>query len=98
MSNDNINPSALIISSDPAVAEAIIGGNTSNQQFTARESVGEVINDPGLVEGNGIVIFDIDSAGTGIEMAIDQAIQLKKADPTQVLIMVGDKEPVSEIL
>ncbi len=98
MSDDNIKPSALVISADSAVVEAIIGNNTTDQQFTARESVGEVLSNTGLLEGNGIVIFDIDSAGGGVDAAIDQAIKLKQADPTQVLIMVGEKEPLSEIL
>ncbi len=98
MSDDNIKPSALVISADSAVVEAIIGNNTTDQQFTARESVGEILSNTGLLEGNGIIIFDIDSAGGGVDAAIDQAIKLKQADPTQVLIMVGEKEPLSEIL
>ena len=98
MSDDNLKPSALVISADSSVVEAIIGNNTSDQQFKARESVGEVLSDPSLLEGNGIIIFDIDSAGGGVEAAIDQAIKIKQADPTQVLVMVGEKEPLSEIL
>jgi len=98
MSDDNIKPSALVISADSTVVEAIIGNNTTDQQFTARESVGEVLSNTDLLEGNGIIIFDIDSAGGGVDAAIDQAIKLKQADPTQVLIMVGEKEPLSEIL
>lgn len=98
MSDDNIKPSALVISADSSVVEAIIGNNTSDQKFNARESVGEVLTNPDLLEGNGIIIFDIDSAGGGVDLAIDQAIKLKQADPTQVLILVGDKDPLSEIL
>lgn len=98
MSDDNIKPSALVISADSSVVEAIIGNNTSDQKFNARESVGEVLSNSDLLQGNGIIIFDIDSAGGGVEAAIDQAIKLKQADPTQVLIMVGEKEPLSEIL
>ncbi|MFT6407315.1 MAG: hypothetical protein ACJAQ6_000726, partial [Arenicella sp.] len=98
MSDDNIKPSALVVSADSSVVEAIIGNNTTDQKFNARESVGEVLSNPDLLEGNGIIIFDIDSAGGGVESAIDQAIKLKQADPTQVLIMVGEKETLSEIL
>jgi len=98
MSDDNIKPSALVISADSSVVEAIIGNVTADQKFNARESVGEAISDPGLLQDNGIIIFDIDSAGGGVEAAIDQAIKIKQADPTQVLIMVGEKEPLSEIL
>lgn len=98
MSDDNIKPSALVISADSSVVEAIIGNNTSDQKFNARESVGEVISNPDLLQGNGIIIFDIDSVGGGVEAAIDQAIKLKQTDPTQVLIMIGEKEALSEIL
>ncbi|MFT6098533.1 MAG: TonB family protein [Arenicella sp.] len=98
MSDDNIKPSALVISADSSVVEAIIGNNTSDQKFNARESVGVVLSNSDLLQGNGIIIFDIDSADGGVEAAIDQAIKLKQADPTQVLIMVGEKEPLSEIL
>ncbi|MBL4673583.1 MAG: energy transducer TonB [Arenicella sp.] len=98
MSDDNIKPSALVISADSSVVEAIIGNNTSDQKFNARESVAEVLSNSDLLEGNGIIIFDIDSAGGGVEEAIDQSIKLKQADPTQVLIMVGEKESLSAIL
>jgi TonB family protein len=98
MSDDNIKPSALVISADSSVVEAIIGNNTSDQKFNARESVGEVVSNPDLLQGNGIIIFDIDSVGGGVEDAIDQAIKLKQTDPTQVLIMIGEKEALSEIL
>jgi TonB family protein len=98
MSDDNIKPTALVISADSSVVEAIIGNNTSDQKFNARESVGEVVSNPDLLQGNGIIIFDIDSVSLGVEAAIDQAIKLKQTDPTQVLIMVGEKEPLSEIL
>lgn len=98
MSDDNIKPSALVISADSSVVEAIIGNNTSEQKFNAREAVGEVVSNPDLLQGNGIIIFDIDSVGGGVEDAIDQAIKLKQTDPTQVLIMIGEKEALSEIL
>jgi protein TonB len=98
MSDDNIKPSALVISADTSVVEAIIGNNTTDQKFNARESVSEVLSNTSLLEGNGIIIFDIDSANGGVDTAIDQAIKLKQADPTQVLILVGQKESLNEIL
>jgi TonB family protein len=98
MSDDNIKPSALVISADSSVVEAIIGSNTTDQKFNARESVGEVLSNPDLLDGNGIIIFDIDSAEGNVEAAISQAIKLKQTNPTQVLIMVGEKEALSEIL
>jgi len=91
-------PSVLVISADPTVVEAVIGGNTTDQQFNARESVQAALNEPTLFESNGIVIFDIDSVGDKVDDAIDQAIKLKQNDPTQVLMLVGDKEVLNDIL
>lgn len=98
MSDENKLPSALLISADSAVVSTIIENNNSDQVFVARESVSDVLADANILDGNGIIIFDIDSTGGNVEKAIDQAIQLKKADPTQVLMLVGEKEPLNEIL
>ena len=63
MSEDTPKQSVLVISADTAVVEAIVGGNTSDQTFNARESVQAALSEPQLFENNAIVIFDIDSAG-----------------------------------
>jgi len=96
--SDTPTRSVLVISADPAVVETIIGGNTTDQQFTARESVQAALSEPALFEDNAIVIFDIDSVDGKIDAAIDQALKLKQNDPTQVLMMVGEKDPLNEIL
>ena len=44
------------------------------------------------------MILDSDSSGDNVDKAISQAIDLKKADPTQVLMLVGQKESLAEIL
>ena len=98
MSEDTPKQSVLVISADTAVVEAIVGGNTSDQTFNARESVQAALSEPQLFENNAIVIFDIDSAGDKIGDAIDQAIKLKQNDPTQVLMLVGEKEQLNDIL
>lgn len=98
MSTDNPNPSVLVISADTSVVETIVGGNTTDQTFNARESVQATLNEQALFENNAIVIFDIDSTGEKVDDAIDQAIKLKQSDPTQVLMLVGEKEPLNDIL
>ena len=98
MSADTPNQSVLVISADTAVVEAIVGGNTTDQQFNARESVQSALNEPALFEDNAIIIFDVDSAGGKVDDAIDQAIKLKQNDPTQVLMVVGEKETLNDIL
>ena len=44
------------------------------------------------------MILDSDSSGDNVDKAINQAIELKKTDPTQVLMLVGQKESLAEIL
>ena len=98
MSDQAPAPSVLLISDDSSVVEAIINGNSTDLTINARETVDEVLKQKELLEGNAIVILDCDTSGNNVEKAIDQAISIKKADPTQVLMLVGDKEPLAEIL
>jgi len=98
MSDSKQSSSVLVISTDNEVVEAIIGNNTTEQVFHARESVQIALDESELFEGNGIIIFDIGTTDNNTKLAIEQAIKLKQADPTQVLMIVGDKEPLGEIL
>lgn len=98
MSDQTNSPSVLLISDDTNVVEAIISGNTTDLTINARESVGDVIKNQELLDNNAIVILDCDSCGDSIDNAISQAIDLKKADPTQVLMLTGQKEFLAEIL
>ena len=90
--------SALIISNDTAVVDAIVNNNKSEKVFNARESVQQTLDEPSLLENNSIIIFDIATTDNDVDRSVDQAIKLKQADPTQVLIIVGDKEPLNDIL
>ena len=98
MSDQTSAPSVLLISDDSNVVEAIINGNTTDLTINARENVSDVLKSPELLENNAIVILDSDSSGDNVDKAINQAIDLKKADPTQVLMLVGQKESLAEIL
>jgi len=98
MSDPQQPQNVLVISNDAAVVEAIVSNNKANQEINARRSVQEALSESGLFENNSIVIFDIATTENNVDQAIDQAIKLKQADPTQVLMIVGDKEPLNEIL
>ena len=98
MSDPQQSQNVLIISNDAAVVEEIVSNNNTDHGFNARPSVHEALSESGLFENNGIVIFDIGTTENNVDKAIDQAIKLKQADPTQVLMIVGDKEPLNEIL
>lgn len=97
MSEQAQAPSVLLISDDSNVVESIINGNSTELTINARETVDDVLKQQDLLDNNAIIILDCDSCG-GTDKAIEQAIKLKKADPTQVLMVVGDKEPLAEIL
>jgi len=98
MSDPQQSQQVLIISNDATVVEAIVSNNNNEHSFNARPSVQEALSEAGLFENNSIVIFDIGTTENSVEKAIDQAIKIKQADPTQVLMIVGDKEPLNEIL
>lgn len=98
MSDPRQSSNVLIISSDSAVVEAIVKNNNTDQKINARPSLQEALSDSSVFENNSIVIFDIATTENNVNKAIDQAIKLKQSDPTQVLMMVGDKEPLNEIL
>jgi len=96
--SDSTQSSVLVISSDAEVVEPIVGNNTTDITVHARESVQDALGDAQLLEKNGIIIYDIGTADNNTKAAIEQIVKLKQGDPTQVLMVVGDKEPLSEIL
>ena len=98
MSDSQHSPNVLIISNDASVVETIISNNNTGQEINARASMAEVLADSSILESNGIVIFDIGTTDNNVERSIDLAIQLKQTDPTQVLMIFGDKEPLNQIL
>lgn len=98
MSDAEQSPSILVISNDQELVESIISNGKDSQRFVARESVEDAINEDGLLDNNGIIIFDIATVDNNVEMAIDKTIKIKQTDPTQILLMLGDKEPLAQIL
>ena len=98
MSYPQQSQNVLVISNDENVVDAIVSNNKTDQKINARRSVQEALSESGLFENNSIVIFDVATTENNVDQAIDQAIKLKQADPTQVLMIVGDKEPLNEIL
>ena len=98
MSSENKNVSALVISADQNVVETIISNQVDGQKIIARESTAEVLSNTDILSSNGIIIYDVDNAAGDTNKAIDEAIKLKQADPTQVLTLVGQKDMLAEIL
>lgn len=98
MSEANKMASVLIISDDKELVDALVNNNSTGQTFSARDTVQSVLDESTILDGNGIVIFDIGTNDNTLDEAIDQAIKLKQQDPTQVLIVAGEKEMLGEIL
>lgn len=90
--------SVLIISDDNALVEALVSNNNTAHVLHARDSVQAALDEPALFDNNSIVIFDVGSNGNSAEDAVDQALKVKKADPTQVLILVGEREILGTVL
>ena len=98
MNDATQNTSLLIVSDDSALVDALISSNKTGQTINARDSVQAAIDDPSLLDGNSIVIFDVGTNGNDLKAAVDQALKVKQADPTQVLILVGEQELLAEVL
>lgn len=98
MSEANEMASVLIISDDKELVDALVNNNSTGQTFSARDTIQSVLDESSILNGNGITIFDIGTNGNTLDEAIDQAIKLKQQDPTQVLIVAGEKEMLGEML
>lgn len=91
-------PSLLIISQDRVMVDKLISNTSDQQNFKTVESAQQVIEDPALLAGNSIVIFDISANGNNFNASIDQMIKIKKADPAQTIILVGEQDLLAEAL
>ncbi len=98
MSDGVQSPNVLVITDNTELVGTLIENNTTNQTFNSRETMQVALDDPDLLEGNGIVILDADSNEGDVNSTIDQALKLKQADPTQVLMIVGESEKLAAIL
>ena len=90
--------SVLIVSDDSNLVDSLIKNKLVEHDIVARDSIAALLNEDSLLENNGIVIFDVGIGGNKLDAAIDQVLQIKKKDPTQVLILVGESELLAEVL
>ena len=98
MNTTSEKSTVLVITENLELLSSLLESNTSDFNFISRESVQTVLDESQILNSNHIIILDIDSIEGGSNVAIDQALKLKKVDPTQVLMLVGEAEPLSEIL
>ena len=96
---EKTNPaqSVLILSSDPKIIETIVENNDSGFEIHARRSWEEFLSEPELLANNTIVLFDIDEFDN-TQSSVTQLIKIKKDDPTQVLMLLGEKDELGEFL
>jgi len=98
--NTEQNPksaSVLIISSDQEITKEIISNNNSGFDTFARESWDIALNEPDLLANTGITILDIDNFANN-QLSVKQLIKIKQDDPTQILMVVGEKERLADFL
>lgn len=88
----------LVITDDVALLSSLLESNTTALNIISRESMQAALEDVELLANNNIVIIDIDSVRGATAGVIEQAINLKKSDPTQVLMLVGNSEALGDIL
>ncbi|MBX2846856.1 MAG: hypothetical protein KTR16_00940, partial [Acidiferrobacterales bacterium] len=98
MTDSSVKTTALLITEDIELVSSVLESNTTNYEFISRETMQAALDESELLSNNHVVILDIDSVDGGVSSAIQQAIDLKKADPTQVLMLVGKPDPLAEIL
>ena len=98
MGDDTHSPSVLVISNDYELLDQLKKRNNSGQEFKGRNSIQQALEDAELLLGNSIVIIDISVNHNDIESTVEQVLNLKQHDPTQVLILVGDADPLGLIL
>jgi len=83
-----------LISDQQDVIDSLMAENQSNYSLNITTSVDSLTDqDP-----TNIVIYDIHTVNNDPKQAIKDIIQVKQQDPTKVFILIGDKEPLSEVL
>lgn len=98
MSDSATPQTVLIISEDTTLVESLINKNNTGYEFLARDSIQFIFDDPSILESNSLIIYDVDSASVDLKTSIDNILSLKKQDPTQVLMVVGEADSLGEIL
>ncbi|NND82350.1 MAG: TonB family protein [Gammaproteobacteria bacterium] len=98
MTDSSLSPTVLLISDDFKFIEQLTQSNTTEQEFHSRDSIQLALEDGSLLQHNGIVIFDLAVNLNDVDATIEQIIKLKKQDPTQIVILVGDAEPLAAVL
>lgn len=98
MDHLDYKPTVLIVTEDNQLLSSLLQSNSTEYQFIGRESMQAVLSDPELLNHNHIVILDVDSILSGTGAVVEQSINLKKVDPTQILILIGNSELLQNIL
>ena len=93
----NSPQSVLIISRDPEITNTIAANNNSGFQLHARESWEQFLSEPELLANNAITLLDIDGFDD-TKSSVKQLIEIKQDDPTQVLMLLGEKAELGEFL
>jgi TonB family protein len=93
-----LSSSIIIVSNDLELVEAITNSNSGDFSVARHESVQAVIEPAEQFSNTGIIIFDLDTSEGNSTRAINDILALKQANPTRVLILVGEHSALAEVL
>ena len=97
MVDSNPASTVIVVGKDKAVAESLVESNTTGFVIFDYPSMDDALANPEQLANNAIVIFDIDSVDNE-DAVVQETLKLKQADPSQVLMLIGDKEALAEVL
>ena len=96
--SDSTTQTVLIVSKDTALVESLISKNNTGFEFLARDTIQHVIDDKSILDINSLIIYDVDGSNIRLNSSVDNILSLKQLDPSQVLMVVGEADSLSEIL
>ena len=97
MSVENESLDVLIITEDTNLFNQITN-KAKGHNFTQHKALEAALSDILLINSTSLVIYDIEVVNNNVDRTIEEILKIKRDDPTQVLILVGDAEPLGEIL
>ena len=90
--------SVLIVSEDTELITSLINTGQEEYDYWTRDSIQFIFDTPDLLDNNGIVIFDVGTDDNDVETSVNQILTIKRQDPTQILMLVGESEFLGKVL
>lgn len=92
---NNTDSSVLVVSNQDSVIDALTEDNDSGFEIKA------VPDMKGLASVSGessVIVLDMNIEGNNVNAISDHVLKIKRANPTDVIFVVGEKEPLAQLL